>query len=297
MDTRYCFIVNEKSNSSRSRAYFDKHKDELLKNFPGSSIIYVKNPAQISEIVREASQNHDVLVACGGDGTVQTVGKQAIEANKILGIIPLGTGNDFVKNIDLSPKKPIQYYIDTLKSNNVLEADVTMLNDTIFLNTVGMGFDGLTNMYARELTKIKGKLRYAFAGAKSFLFAKRFEATIKFPGQSITDTFWLIAFTNGRVEGGIFKLSPNSLIYDGKVEMVLFRGYNKLKLIYAFVRLLLNMDLKDNFRQIITVEKADIDLSPKQFIHYDGESMPQVETAKFRLKNKKLKVLTPKPVR
>lgn len=289
---RYCFIVNEKSNSSRSKAYIDENSAKILKQFPHSAIINVQDPSKIDQIIEDKASNFDVLVACGGDGTVQTVGKHAHRQDKILGIIPLGSGNDFVKNLGIKPKMPIEYYIRILKSNNVINADVTSLNGIVFLNTVGIGFDGLTNVYARKFTRLKGKARYAVAGMKAFFTSRRFKATIKYSDGVINDDFWLIAFTNGKVEGGLFKLSPNSNIDDGIAEMVLFRGYNRLKLIYAFMRLLLKRDLNDTLRQIISVKEAEVSINPNQFVHYDGESKSVINRANFKIEDKKLKVLT-----
>lgn len=293
METKICFFVNEKSNSSRAGYFIRESEAQILNEFPQAEIWYISNLSELDSKAEEASKQFDLIVACGGDGTILSVANSVYFEQKVLAIIPLGSGNDFAKSIQLLPKKPIFYYINVLKEKITLDVDFPTINDEHFLNIVGIGFDGLTNKYAQQFKWIRGRLKYTLAGIKAFCFAKPFHASLRFNQTEISDMFWMIALANGRVEGGIFEVSPNSNNTDGKVELVLFRNYNRIILIIQFTKLSFGFKISPKYRKIVAVNQADISFKKPQYAHADGENKKRFQHCYLKVSSQKIKVVIP----
>lgn len=118
------------------------------------------------EIVASNDSPTSVFVACGGDGTAQAVAKQLIGKNSMLGIIPIGSGNDFAKMLGNETDQIA--YLDILLNGVPVAFDSITWDKGVCINTLGIGVDGLTNKYAAKSKVLRGKLKYVFAAAKLF---------------------------------------------------------------------------------------------------------------------------------
>lgn len=102
---RYCFLYNPSTNRQRSLYKWEKLKN-LTETWPGAEYWVSQNRAHLQELALEAAKNFDMVIACGGDGTVRDIALSLYQsdANVELGVIPLGSGNDFSKSLDLPDK-------------------------------------------------------------------------------------------------------------------------------------------------------------------------------------------------
>lgn len=254
-------------------------------------IIYVPDPAELIAVSSNAAQRSKVIIACGGDGTAQSVARGVYGSDTLMGMIPFGSGNDFAKSIGLQTKQPLEYYLNIILERSILHIDIPTINSKIFLNTIGVGFDGLTNFYASQMKTLKGSIKYTAAGLKAFLTAKPFEVTINMYGDNQVEQVWLFAIANGAIEGGKYKISPNSINTDGKLELVIVPAYNRFKLALAFILLSLGRSLPDGYSKVLSFKRASFKTEKEQFIHLDGEvGIPSMEYL-FEFNSQKLKVI------
>lgn len=179
--------------------------------------MYPKKKGDIAELVTNLLPKFDLFVACGGDGTVREVAAPLVGSDKKMGIIPMGTGNDLCKTLNI-PRNVNQAF-SLLQSGSLTQIDVGKCNDFIFLNTLGFGFDGLTNKYAHNLKYLPSFLRYPIAAVKATLTHELFSANISSSHQKYTRQI-MISFANGRVEGNVFWIAPSASITDGKLNMI-----------------------------------------------------------------------------
>ena len=189
-----------------------------------------------------------------------------------MGLIPIGSGNDFAKSIGLKTVQPVGYYLDVVLKQQVLSVDVPIINDRIFINTAGIGFDGLTNYYASEFKSLKGMMKYTVAGIKAFFTAQPVRVYGIIDDSEFDQKVWLIAFANGAVEGGKYIISPESSNSDGILELVVVPAYNRLKLGLAFILLSLGKSLSSDYSNVISLKRAILEIAEHHHIHLDGEN-------------------------
>ncbi|MBR9918744.1 hypothetical protein GYB29_13965 [bacterium] len=287
----YTLIVNCKSNSSRAEEYIRSSENLIYKKLSNCKIKYISSPNQLLKEASLSAQDSSIVIACGGDGTAQSIARGVHCSNTLMGLIPVGSGNDFAKSIGLKTNQPVEYYLDVILKQQVVSVDVPVINDQIFINTAGIGFDGLTNYYASVFKSLKGSVKYTFAGLKAFLNAKPLVVSGTIDGSHFDRKVWLIAVANGAVEGGKYLISPNSINSDRLLELVIVPAYNRLKLGLAFILLSLGRAIPHTFSEVITFKEVSLKIAYSHFIHLDGEIGESSSDYEIKLKSECLNVL------
>ena len=235
----------------------------------------------------------DVFVACGGDGTIQCIANELINSDKIMGILPVGSGNDFVKifGIHLSKKD----YIDILVNGIIKKYDLVQVNnESKFINTFGIGFDAMANEIASRIKVSVGRFKYFFAALWSLISVSRLEFSLKVDENSPKHySSYLVVITNGRWEGGTFFISPDSVPTDGLLEMTISTSTNKFSLLKTLLRLILLRDLDENEIEKISFKSAEIALKKPVISHSDGEVLNPSNKYSFRVHPKAVNILSP----
>ncbi|HKK46187.1 MAG TPA: diacylglycerol kinase family protein [Balneolaceae bacterium] len=222
---RYGFIYNPTARGNKTDAKFQQ-LSRLVEPLSGSGIFYSESREHVSELVNQIYEDFDVIVACGGDGTVREVASELIKTEKTLGIIPLGTGNDLSKTLRIP--KTLTSAMNLLLQGNISKMDVGLCNDFIFLNTLGFGFDGLTNNYVTKMLRTPSMFRYALAALRSSINHEPFKVQIKKKGGHPREQeIIMITLANGRVEGGSFWIAPQASATDGKLDLITIRPISR----------------------------------------------------------------------
>lgn len=297
-DRTYCFIVNCSSNSSRAEEFVKQKEVQIRNVLPGlSEFIYIRKEDSIIDIAKSKASEFTHIVACGGDGTVNRVANALIDSSTVMGVIPLGSGNDFAQNIGL--------FLDFDKDLQILIENHTTAIDSIktdwgyFINTFGIGVDGLTNYYSNNSPFKHGGLKYFWAGLKALLESKPFNVTVKYSDHTdkvISQNAWMIAIANGKTEGGRYKISPDSLNYDGIVELILVKKVSKFRLFIEFIKLSFGYSFKEDLVEICTSGKSfTVEVDAKLKAHADGEQVHIKENSmSFYIQKSALRVVTNK---
>lgn len=134
-------IVNPAAGNGFARKVTEQLRQELEHAGRAFQFLYTEYPGHATELARHAVQDGECsgVIAVGGDGTAYEVACGLLGTSVPFGIIPSGTGNDFVKTVGI-PKKPLEALRFILKSKP-RAVDVGSLNDRMFLNVCGTGFD------------------------------------------------------------------------------------------------------------------------------------------------------------
>jgi diacylglycerol kinase (ATP) len=187
-------------------------------------LVTSRGPGHLAELAAaEAARGRARVVAAGGDGTLSEVVAGLLSAgatDTALGILPLGTGNDFVKSTGL-PRRWREACSHLLRRFEPRRIDAGRVNGRWFLNTVGFGFDAAI---ARETLRYKwlpGPLGYA-AGMLSALRAGAAgpSCTLRWQGGEDRRRITLVAACNGQYAGGLFRLAPEAALDDGFLDLV-----------------------------------------------------------------------------
>ncbi|HNP71172.1 MAG TPA: diacylglycerol kinase family lipid kinase [Kouleothrix sp.] len=175
---------------------------------------------------------YDRIVAIGGDGTINEVvnGIKGAEANlgrrARLGIIPLGTGSDFIKVLDGFEANDIAGGVrravgDRARPIDLGRAQVGDDQPRYFINALGMGFDAQAAAEALKLTKLKGLAVYLVAIIRALANYKAHPMTVEYDGSRVHRRLLFASVANGRCQGGGFWLTPEALIDDGLLDLCL----------------------------------------------------------------------------
>lgn len=187
------------------------------------------------QAVRESAEG---IVCVGGDGTINEVVSGLAGRSMTLYIVPCGTGNDFVKTLDL-PKDPIAAFECQLDSAP-RALDVGQINDLFFANIAGTGFDvEVLHQAARFKHLGRGLLPYLCGVAAALRLFKPMELTLSLNGETFRHNVTILSIGNGQYLGGGMRAVPTANPGDGLFDVVWVDAISRLKiarLLIHFIR-------------------------------------------------------------
>lgn len=172
-----------------------------------------------SQLAREASaEDYDAVVAAGGDGTLNAVVNGLVGSSTPLGIIPLGTANDFAGQAGI-PDDPVEALKVILESHAVT-IDTALLNGRHFLNvsTGGIGAE-TTAETSDDLKSVLGPLAYAITGIRKLTALEAMRLRVESRERQVECDALLFAVGNARTTGGGNALTPRASVVDGLIDV------------------------------------------------------------------------------
>ncbi len=240
---RYRLIFNPAAGRGTSTQSLPRIERLLTSYSLNFDLVYTERPWHAAELAREAAQEGcDVVVAVGGDGTVNEVlnGLMTIpsgdkNSRPALGVLCTGQGNDFAYGmgipIDLEAgcKALAHGYRRTVDVGHVISSDHP--EGRYFGNGIGIGFDAVVGFLASKMTRLSGFPAYLVAVLKTvFLYYKAPLSRIEYDDQLITQPSLMISIMNGRRMGGGFHMAPSSKPNDGLLDLCIAREVNRLRI-------------------------------------------------------------------
>ncbi len=221
-----------------------------------------------AEAVAEAAGgNIDCIVAGGGDGTINEVFATAYAAGLpvgcSLGILPLGTANDFANAAGVPVQDPLAA-LQLAASATPQLIDIGLLNDKPFVNLVSGGFGSRVTIETNpQLKKRLGGLAYVLTGISRFAELSANAGRFRADGFSWQGRFVAVAIGNGRQAGGGVPLCPDALIDDGLLDLTILSELEHSARLNAFARLL---------REGASSIRADLVTARIAWIEYESEA-------------------------
>ncbi len=217
-------IVNPMSGAGMDRTVAGLRlamiRDELKGRGLEADVHLTERAGHARELARDAvATDADLVIAWGGDGTVNEVGSALIGSDIPLGLIPAGSGNGLAGALGI-PREP-RAALATLLGERMLTVDVGMLDDRPFFNVAGIGFDAhIARLFNGRPRGRRGRLPYVFLGVtEGCRYAGR-DYTITLGNESRPTSYraFLIAFANGREYGMGMQIAPGAKLDDGLLE-------------------------------------------------------------------------------
>lgn len=185
-------------------------------------VVISRSAAHAIELARGfVSARADVVVAWGGDGTVNLVAGPLIGTDTALGIVPSGSGDGAAGSLDL-PKPPEAAFARAL-GGSTAPIDVGFLGDRHFLNVAGVGFDAAVGHAFNRRAK-RGLLGYITTGLTMVWQYKCEPYRLEIDGTTTTEPRFLITFANGREYGNGVQIVPNADPRDGWLDAIVVAG-------------------------------------------------------------------------
>lgn len=226
-------IINPTAGKEEATHYGERVQEELKHKYTNLLVRHTKGARDAENFAKEACERSIDLVVClGGDGTVnETVnGMAGFQKRPMLGIIPLGTGNNLAKalNIPTNPTKAIEL----LKGENYKEIDVGLVNDKYFTNSLGIRnvAKAVYSVEVEEKTNL-GYLAYVKAVGKEVLRDDIFPIKLDMDEETWEGEISVIIITLLDSIGGFKSIVPEVEIGDGKMHIFAIRNLNLSKLI------------------------------------------------------------------
>jgi YegS/Rv2252/BmrU family lipid kinase len=212
-------------------------------------------PGHAVDLARDAvSQGGEKVVAVGGDGTVNEVLNGMLLAGAdpqatALGVVPIGTGNDFAVGAGLPLDLQGACQVVAGNQSRILDVgrfDADNEEPRFFGNGVGMGFDAMANIESRKITRLRGSLLYLVAVIRTLAFYYDAPlATIHIDGEELVQPCLMISVMNGQRMGGGFKITPHSRMDDGLLDLCVAREVSRAKMVRFVPRFMRGTHITD----------------------------------------------------
>ncbi len=284
------FIVNPLSHGLKGRNLKKIIKQSLDESIFEYSIVFTQHPNHASELTQAAlKQQIDIVVAVGGDGTVNEVGKVLTNTDVPLSILPLGSGNGLARHLRI-PIDLVQA-IMVLNQAHPVAIDTAKVNNEVFLGVAGMGFDALV---AREFAKSKrrGFSSYLRTVAREFPNYHPRPYSMCVDGRQISGMAFIISFANSSQYGNDFIIAPQARLQDGYIDLVIVKDipfYAIQQFIYRIKGGTLHLS---NYVDILRCKEIIIK-QPQIEAHIDGEPIIFQDEIKVSIQPASLKIMVP----
>ena len=281
-------ICNPTSGNGTGKQVCSKIESLLKDKGLTAAVHFTDAPQHAERLAREAAEDQaDIVIAIGGDGTLHEVAQGLADTGTALGIIPSGTGNDFVKSIHvpIDPEKAL----DVILTETPKPVDTVRINKKLFLNECGCGFDVMVLDYAEKAKKhVKGLLPYLHGVIQTILHYRDTHISYSIDdGEELEKDLLVVAVANGRFIGGGIPIAPNASPDDGKLDVLLVDSMNRPRMFSALPGLLKGSiqtfpetahcyarkvhirgnQLRINVDgEIITMDEAEIEIKPSSLL-------------------------------
>lgn len=231
-------------------------------------------PLEAMEIARRAAEEGcELVVALGGDGTSHEVANGLLSSGNsevALGMIPIGTGNDFADMFD-TPTDLAQVAL-RIREGKTRLIDVGWINDRYFVNIVGVGFDALVSIQALKIQHVlRGFPLYLTA---VFITLKEYQIphiTVEFDGERLSMPMTMINVANGKREGGGFLIAPDAQNDDGIFDICLARGLGRLGILRLLPEVIKGTHVDKEPVTMAKAKRVILDSPDPLPVHADGE--------------------------
>ncbi len=242
--------------------------------------------------IRQAFNEYDFFIAAGGDGTVRSVAKQLVGTGKILGVLPMGSGNGFAREFGFRPL--IRSLLSDINRAGCIPADVIELNDNMCLNVAGVGLDSFV-AHSFEKSRTRGFWLYTWMTLRNFARIKPFRVVIQTGSSELVDEeVFDLTIANTRQFGYNAFIAPEAKPNDGIIDIVILKPFPKILAPLIIWRLFRRTLHKSKYvKYLKTEESLTIRTDEKRF-HIDGDPFVMDGDVNVRIRRNALTVLRTK---
>lgn len=251
-------------------------------------LITTRDPGDASRIVLERLDDFDIFVAVGGDGTVNEVGKGLIGTDKILAIIPAGSGNGLARELGMNLDRHIA--LIQIAEFNLSAIDTITINSSPCLNVTGLGFEAEVAHHFKS-QKRRGFSSYARSVVQLLSSYRPLNISMEVNGETVARKVFSISFSNSRQFGYNAYNSPLAGVSDGAIDVSLIKPFPIVLAPELTLRLFNKTLHRSWFYEVFKTENIRILNSGEMRCHIDGEPVIVNGPLDITIRKKSLKVL------
>jgi YegS/Rv2252/BmrU family lipid kinase len=279
MSVRYTFIFNPAADKGRAAGKADTIRRSIDLMEDDSSMEMTRFAGHAGDIARQAAREGSTLIACGGDGTLNEVVNAVAGMPVKVGILPVGSANDFLKTFQPS-RKNHEEQIRGLSGAASRKVDLGLVDfngkqSRYFINSIGIGFTGRIAMTVKSTPWLRGELSYAWALISVLLGYSSVKMHIKLNTADgvveLDEPVFAFSVSNGKVEGGKFRISPEADPYDGLLDVCILRDIPKWRFPGYVLKYLKGSQIHDPLVLYCKATSVEVYMPESDVMHMDGE--------------------------
>lgn len=286
------FIINPKSGTRKRTdvaALIKLHLDHARHSH---DIVYTDYAGHAIELAQDAvAKGYAIVVAVGGDGTVNEVSRGLLRSETALGILPKGSGNGLARHLDIPLTVPAALRV--LNEGHTTLIDSGTINDRPFFTTAGIGFDAyISSVFAGN--EKRGLKTYMELVLKEVLNYKHLPVKASINGKAFETDCYVMAFANAAQYGNNAFIAPMAVIHDGLLDVCLVRQLDLLKALDLSYCMLTKQIANASSAEYFKTNAIEVETDEPMMYHADGEYIGKANDFKVKLEPLSLKVVTPK---
>jgi diacylglycerol kinase (ATP) len=291
---KFRFIVNPASGKLRKDTTLDARIQSLsVKLGLCHEIVYTQAPKHATELASEAAKSSiDVVVAVGGDGTMNEVAQGLLHTESVMGLIPCGSGNGLGRHLGISGSFDRAMHI--LKEGRVRLIDTGSVSGIPFFNVMGVGFDAEISQRFNPLPS-RGLSAYVKVGFKAFIDYKPERYRVATEGNHAFESdAWMISVANSAQFGNNAYIAPNAEVDDGKLDLTCINLKRRVSVLPLTYRLFAKNIQRSKHSIMLQGESFTIERANSGIIHTDSEVHELGRVLRIQTHPKSLNILVPK---
>lgn len=255
------------------------------------NIVDTTHPHHATELAHQAiAENCDVVVAMGGDGTLNEVARAVTDSPATLGLIPCGSGNGLGRHLGLPNDGKEALAI--LSNGRVRTIDTGIANGLPFFNVMGIGFDAEISSQFNRLSQ-RGFMAYVKTGLRAWKTYQPDRYAIRNGTAQLDLNAFVIAVANSDQYGNDCFIAPNARVDDGVLNLTAIRPFGNLSMVPLAVSLFRRKVHRNKHVESLAGKHFEIRRSQPGPIHTDGEVHQTEATVDISIKPESLRILVP----
>ena len=290
MKKKILFIINPISGVGKHHTVEKLIENHLDKNIFDYKLEYTKASKHAIDISKKAvEENFNIVVAVGGDGSVNEVGKSLVNTNTALAILPCGSGNGTARHLEIPMN--LTKAIQIINRGNTIKIDTFKINQEIVLNTAGIGYAA---HIAHEFSKIKkrGFINYVKIAIRDSIKYRSQQCEIEINGNIEKLNAFIIDIANGTQWGNNAVIAPGSKMDDGLLDLCIVRDFPFINFPLMAMRLFTRSIHRSKYVELIKVKEVII-RQERDYAHIDGEPIMIGKELKVKINPLSLNVVVP----
>ncbi len=289
MKRKILFVINPISGGKSKYNFPEKIDKYLDKSKFDSECVFTEYRGHGSLLTSDAIKNGvDILVAVGGDGTINEVASEVEGTDKLMGIIPFGSGNGLARSLGI-PLGDVQA-IKRINKLHVSKIDSGTFNGRKFFNMAGIGFDAQISARFAENVKrgLSNYIKIAFSEVSNY---RSQNYHLQIDGKEYEFKAFMISIANSSQYGNNAHISPFASLNDGLLDICILRPFPLYKFPALALRMFRRNTHKSNYLEIIQGSEIIIRREREAAVHLDGDPFNMGTELSIGINPKSLNIL------
>ena len=283
------FILNPISGTISKAGVPELIDNTIDKDIYDYQLVFTERAGHATEIAAaEVAKGTDIVVAVGGDGTVNEVGRALVHTNTALAILPCGSGNGLARHLMLPVN--LKKSIETINKGVIHDLDYGVINDIPFFCTCGIGFDAFVSMKFAEAGK-RGPITYVENVLREGLRYKPETYTITDESGTKMRKAFLISCANASQYGNNAYIAPHASMADGILDIIIMEPFDMFDAPQISMDLFSKTIENNSKIKMLKSSRILVKRQKEGYIHYDGDPVMAGTEIEIHVEHKGIKMV------